>query len=74
MASFEIYCPCKVSEIGTAKISGDTAYFVWPAIHGNEELKPWSTCKFCGGILKVVGCRCDHCRTSSRTKRLLNGK
>lgn len=50
MASFEIYCPCKVKEIGIVRVIGDLPYFLWGWIHDKD---PRAKCKYCGQIVKI---------------------
>jgi hypothetical protein len=59
MARYEVYCPCKVMELGTAVVDGDTVpYLIWNWIHeGDSRAK----CKYCGKVLKVRGCECRNC-------------
>ncbi len=51
MASFQIYCPCKVKKIGPAKITGDLAYLLWGWIINKDDR---ANCKFWGQIVRIV--------------------
>jgi len=53
MARFEIYCPCKVKDIGVGIVDGNKSYLFIPMIQ--DENNPRGLCKFCGNRIKIVG-------------------
>jgi len=68
MAVIEIYCDCKVKEIGTATITGDAVYIVWMMhVTDNNWAWPWRFCKHCGKRLRVVDCKCSYCLPAEHT-------
>jgi hypothetical protein len=57
--TYEIYCPCKVKELGCGTVTGDFwPFFIMNWIHEGHKR---GRCKFCGELLRVKGCECQQC-------------
>jgi hypothetical protein len=63
MATYQIYCPCSVKELGPARVDGLLAYFVEPWVHSKDKR---AKCKHCGEIVRIVGCDCRRCSEKAR--------
>lgn len=79
MAAFLIYCPCKVKELGLARIDSQTTtgilkdvfpYLLWEAIRFPGSVKIKGTCRHCGEILQIHGTDPQKDKKAGITKKM----
>jgi len=56
VATFRVYCPCKVKELGVQIVTGDFAYIIWTSKEDREKKNgKFTICQHCGNPLVYVG-------------------